>query len=105
MDNLPIRLLRNTRIIKFISHDRKIRQFGRFNRLLTFMAKFFNEKACQSGDWKVYFFALKQIYSFSICVLKFQNELSNSIRMERGVRQGDASTVLLSLLSTAFCNT
>ena len=40
-------------------------------------------------------FALKQIYSFLICVLKFQNELSNSIRMERGVRQGAASSVLL----------
>ena len=38
---------------------------------------------------------LKQLYSFSICVIKFQGELSDSFRMERGVRQGAASSVLL----------
>ena len=36
-------------------------------------------------------FALKQLYSFSICVINFQGELSSSFRMERGVRQGAAS--------------
>ena len=40
-------------------------------------------------------FALKQLYSFSICVIKFQGELSDSFRMDRGVRQGAASSVLL----------
>ena len=39
--------------------------------------------------------ALKQLYKFSICILKFQGELSDSFRMERGVRQGAASSVLL----------
>ena len=40
-------------------------------------------------------FALKQLYSVSICLISFQGEISNSIRMERGVRQGAASSVLL----------
>ena len=53
------------------------------------------KKLVSLGFGKCMLFALKQIYCFSICVLEFQNELSNSIRMERGVRQGAASSVLL----------
>ena len=44
---------------------------------------------------KYMLFALKQMYGFSTCVIKFQDDLSNSFRMERGVRQGAASSVLL----------
>ena len=47
------------------------------------------------GIGKCMLFALKQIYMFSVCVLKFQGELSGSFVMERGVRQGAASSVLL----------
>ena len=32
---------------------------------------------------------------YSVCVIKFQGELSNTFRMYRGVRQGAASSVLL----------
>ena len=39
-------------------------------------------------------FALKQLYMCSLCVIKFQGELSDSFRMYRGVRQGAASSVL-----------
>ena len=47
------------------------------------------------GIGKFMLFALKQIYIFSVCVLKFQGELSESFPMERGVRQGAASSVVL----------
>ena len=47
------------------------------------------------GAGKSMLFALKQIYKFSICILKFQGELSTTFRMERGVRRGAASSVLL----------
>ena len=47
------------------------------------------------GIGKCMLFALKQLYSFSICVIKFQGELSDSFRMDRGGRQGAASSVLL----------
>ena len=40
-DNLPIRLLRSTRVIPFVSHVRCVRWFGRFNCFLTFNAKYF----------------------------------------------------------------
>ena len=40
-------------------------------------------------------YALKEMYKFSICFIKFQRDLSSIIRMERGVRQGPASSVLL----------
>ena len=43
----------------------------------------------------MYVVCLKQVYSFSVCVLKFQGRLSRSFAMERGVRQGAASSVLL----------
>ena len=39
-------------------------------------------------------FALKQLYLYSMCVIKFQGELSEDFRMYRGVRQGAASSVL-----------
>ena len=39
-------------------------------------------------------YALKQLYLYSVCVIKFQDELSDSFRMYRGVRQGAASSVL-----------
>ena len=47
------------------------------------------------GIGKFMLFALKQIYSFTICIIKFQGELSDSFLMDRGVRQGAASSVLL----------
>ena len=53
------------------------------------------KKLVSLGVGKSMSFALKQIYKFSICILKFQGELSNSFRMERGVRQGAASSVFL----------
>ena len=53
------------------------------------------KKLIKLGIGKCMLFALKQLYSFSICIIKFQGELSNSFRMERGVRQGAASSVLL----------
>ena len=53
------------------------------------------KKLIKLGIGKCMLFALKQLYSFSICIIKFQGELSNSFRMEREVRQGAASLVLL----------
>ena len=53
------------------------------------------KKLVKLGVGKSMLFALKQVYSFSVCVLKFQNELSGSFMMRRGVRQGAASSVLL----------
>ena len=53
------------------------------------------KKLVKLGIGKCMLFALKQLYSFSICIIKFQGELSNSFKMERGVRQGAASSVLL----------
>ena len=47
------------------------------------------------GIGKVMLFALKQVYLYSVCIIKFQDELSDSFRMYRGVRQGAASSVLL----------
>ena len=53
------------------------------------------KKLVKFGIGKCMLFALKQLYLFTVCILKFQGELSNSFRMERGVRQGAASSVLL----------
>ena len=53
------------------------------------------KKLVSLGIGKCMLFALKQIYGFSICVIKFHNELSSSFVMERGVRQGAASSVIL----------
>ena len=53
------------------------------------------KKLVKLGIGKCMLFALKQLYSFSICIIKFQGELSNSFRMGRGVRQGAASSVLI----------
>ena len=53
------------------------------------------KKLVKLGIGKLMLFALKQVYSYSVCVIKFQNELSDSFRMHRGVRQGAASSVLL----------
>ena len=53
------------------------------------------KKLVKLGIGKLMLFALKQVYSYSVCVIKFQNELSDSFRMYRGVRQGAASSVLL----------
>ena len=53
------------------------------------------KKLVKLGIGKLMLFALKQIYLFSMCVIKFQDELSDSFRMYRGVRQGAASSVLL----------
>lgn len=47
------------------------------------------------GIGKCMLFALKQMYSYTVCVLKFQNDLSQSFVMSRGVRQGAATSVLL----------
>ena len=52
-------------------------------------------KLVSLGVGKCMLFALKQVYSFSICVLKLQDDLSGSFSMNRGVRQGAASSVLL----------
>ena len=52
-------------------------------------------KLVKLGIGKCMLFALKQLYSFSICVINFQGELSSSFRMERGIRQGADSTVLV----------
>ena len=52
------------------------------------------KKLVKLGIGKVMLFALKQLYLYSICVIKFQGELSDSFRMYRGVRQGAASSVL-----------
>ena len=51
-------------------------------------------KLVSLGIGKCMLFALKQICGFSVCVMKFQNELSSSFIMERGVRQGAASSVI-----------
>jgi hypothetical protein len=51
-------------------------------------------KLVKLGVGKLMLFALKQVYLYSMCVIKFQNELSDSFRMYRGVRQGAASSVL-----------
>ena len=53
------------------------------------------KKLVKMGIGKVMLFALKQVYMYSMCVIKFQDELSDSFRMYRGVRQGAASSVLL----------
>ena len=53
------------------------------------------KKLVQLGVGKSMLFALKQMYKLTICVLKFQNEFSDSFVMERGIRQGAASSVLL----------
>ena len=53
------------------------------------------KKLVTLGIGKCMLFALKQVYCFSVCVLKFQGDLSRSFSMERGVRQGAASSVLL----------
>ena len=53
------------------------------------------KKLVTLGIGKCMLFALKQVYGFSVCVLKFQSELSRSFTTERGVRQGAASSVLL----------
>ena len=53
------------------------------------------KKLVKLGIGKLMLFALKQVYSYSVCVINFQNELSDSFRMYRGVRQGAASSVLL----------
>ena len=53
------------------------------------------KKLVKYGIGKCMLFALKQLYSLTICIIKFQGELSDSFRMERGVRQGAASSVLL----------
>ena len=53
------------------------------------------KKLVRLGVGKIMLFALKQIYLYSICVIKFQDEISDSFRMYRGVRQGAASSVLL----------
>ena len=47
------------------------------------------------GIGKSMLFALKQMYRFTVCVLKFQNDLSQSFVMSRGLRQGAATSVLL----------
>ena len=52
------------------------------------------KKLVKLGIGKAMLFALKQLYLYSICVIKFQGELSDSFRMYRGVRQGAASSVL-----------
>ena len=52
------------------------------------------KKLVKLGVGKIMLFALKQLYLYSICVIKFQGELSDSFRMYRGVRQGAASSVL-----------
>ena len=52
------------------------------------------KKLVKLGVGKVMLFALKQMYLYSVCVIKFQGELSDSFRMYRGVRQGAASSVL-----------
>ena len=52
-------------------------------------------KLVKLGIGKYMLFALKQLYSFSIRVINFQGKLSSSFRMERAVRQGTASSVLL----------
>ena len=48
-----------------------------------------------AGDCKLYRYTVIQIYGFSVCVMKFQNELSSSFIMERGVRHCAASSVIL----------
>ena len=53
------------------------------------------KKLVKFGIGKCMLFALKQLYAFTSCILKLQGELSRSFRMERGVRQGAASSVLL----------
>ena len=53
------------------------------------------KKLVTLGIGKCMLFALKQIYGFSVCVMKFQQELSSSFSMKRGVRQGAASSVIL----------
>ena len=53
------------------------------------------KKLVKLGVGKCMLFALKQLYSYSICIINFQGDLSNCFRMERGVRQGAASSVLL----------
>ena len=53
------------------------------------------KKLVSLGVGKCMLFALKQIYGFSVCVIKFQQELSSSFSMKRGVRQGAASSVIL----------
>ena len=53
------------------------------------------KKLITLGVGKCMLHALKQVYSFSVCVLKFQSELSGTVVMKRGVRQGAASSVLL----------
>ena len=52
------------------------------------------KKLVKLGVGKVMLFALKQLYLYSMCVIKFQGELSEDFRMYRGVRQGAASSVL-----------
>ena len=53
------------------------------------------KKLVTIGVGRLMLFALKEIYMFSVCVIKFQDELSDTFRMYRGVRQGAASSVLL----------
>ena len=53
------------------------------------------KKLAKIGIGKCMLFALQQLYSLTICILKFQGELSDNFRMERGVRQGAASSVIL----------
>ena len=53
------------------------------------------KKLVKLGVGRLMLFALKEIYMYSVCVIKFQGELSDTFRMYRGVRQGAASSVLL----------
>ena len=53
------------------------------------------KKLVKIGVGRLMLFALKEIYMYSVCVIKFQGELSDTFRMYRGVRQGAASSVLL----------
>ena len=53
------------------------------------------KKLVKLGIGRLMLFALKQVYMYSMCVIKFQGELSETFRMYRGVRQGAASSVLL----------
>ena len=53
------------------------------------------QKLVKIGIGRCMLAALKQLYSYTTCIIKFKQAFSNSFRMLRGIRQGAASSVLL----------
>ena len=60
------------------------------------------KKLVKIGVGRLMLFALKEIYMYSVCVIKFQGELSDTFHMYRGVRQGAASSLFNCFMDGLF---